>query len=335
MDRDRPSANTQTYRPYRSALLGGEDLRELNRLSPATAVRDTVLLWIQIVATWCAVGIWPYFWLTLLAVPVIGTRYYALYIIGHDGLHRRLFRSARANDLWNDLMIVGAIGAITRLNRTNHIRHHARLALPGDPDRYKYIAENKPTKIAYAFALTGLPYLLRAVGNVFLGHRPATAAPTGAPTYTVRDLGILGLWQVALIGGLSWGIGWWAYPVLWLLPVYAFTYSADIVRVFLEHSMPGDDVAGDATMRLVTYASNRIERCFFSPMNMNLHAAHHLWPSIPYYNLPEADRRMRQSPACGGLVWRGSYLAYLWQYGRQLPGFAGSRVPARLKGLPS
>ena len=318
------AVQTQKYRPYRSSYLSADQLRHLNRLRPARAVRDTILLWLQIVAAWAAVAWWPSWWMAALAIPVIGIRYYALYIIGHDGLHRRVFGDVKTNDLWNDAVIIGAIGGITRVNRANHMRHHATLALPDDPDRYKYIAANKPTRLSYGLALTGLPYVVNAVGNVFIRQRPAAAAPDDAAGYTARDLCILALWQAALIGGLSGAIGWWAYPVLWLVPVYVFTYAADIVRVFLEHSVPGEDEEADATLRLITYRSNAIERRFFAPMNMNFHTAHHLWPSIPYYNLPEADRLIRQSPmGAGGLVWRGSYLAYLWEYARTLPWFPG------------
>jgi len=319
------AGETQKYRPYRSQLLSAEQLHDLGRRHPVRMIRDTILLWLQIVIVWAAVAWWPSWWMIALAIPIVGTRYYALFLIGHDGLHRRLFRDVRTNDLWNDLLAIGPIGAITRLNRTNHMRHHATLALSGDPDRYKYIAGNRETRIDYGLALTGIPYVLRAVGNVFLGKRPTTAAPNQVAGYTGRDLAILGLWQVALVGGLSGAIGWWAYPVLWLLPVYIFTYAADIVRVFLEHSVPGNDDDADATMRLITYESNAIERVFFAPMNMNFHTAHHLWPSIPYYNLPKADRLIRQSPLRdGGLVWRGSYLAYLWEYGVKLPWFSGA-----------
>ncbi len=54
-------------------------------------------------------------------------------------------------------------------------------------------------------------------------------------------------------------------------------------------------------------------------MNMNYHAVHHLWTSIPYFNLPIADHEVRQSPASASLEWRKSYLGYLWVYLRALP----------------
>ena len=188
---------------------------------PGRAVRDTLLLWLQILCAWAAVALWPEWWVAALAIPIIGSRYYALYIIGHDGLHRRLFSRPALNDLWNDVAIIGAIGAVTRLNRANHMRHHATLALPNDPDRYKYCAANKPTRLQYAAALTGLPYVIRAVGNVFLA-RAATTQPAaeaaGTERYARRDVIILIGWQVALLGGLTCAIGWWAYPVLWLAP---------------------------------------------------------------------------------------------------------------------
>ena len=60
-------------------------------LRPGRVVFDTLWCWCGIVAAWVAVALWPTWWVVLLALPVIGTRYYALFIIGHDGLHRRLF----------------------------------------------------------------------------------------------------------------------------------------------------------------------------------------------------------------------------------------------------
>ena len=293
----------QAYGHYRKVILTARQLQALNHLSPARAVRDTILLWAQILAAWIIVARWPTWFTVLPAVVVIGTRYYALYIVAHDGLHRRLFQSRRRNDLWNDLCILGAIGAITRLNRHNHMRHHATLALPDDPDIYKYGLTNKGDRIRFIASLTGFQQIGRALHNVFLVGGTADAP---GDHYGLRDVAILAGWQVALIGGLTFCIGWWAYPLLWLLPVYVFTFAADAVRVMLEHAVE-NEAHPTVAERLITYSSSRLERTFFAPMNMNFHAAHHLWPSVPYYNLPTADAIMRSSPENKGLVWRRSY----------------------------
>jgi fatty acid desaturase len=129
---------------------------------------------------------------------------------------------------------------------------------------------------------------------------------------------ILAAWQIGLLAGMAATIGWWGYIVLWWLPVYVFTFLGDNCRSFAEHSQPRPDEEGDSD-RLITFVSNPLERLLLAPMKMNYHAAHHLWPSIPYYNLPQADREMRASPYARALEWRGSYVGYLWRYYRALP----------------
>ena len=91
-----------------------------------------------------------------------------------------------------------------------------------------------------------------------------------------------------------------------------------MVRQFLEHGHPEPDALGDRH-RLITHASNPVERLFLAPLNMNLHTAHHLWPSIPYYNLPEADRLARERNRDEELIWRSSYLSSLRHFWRALP----------------
>jgi fatty acid desaturase len=318
----------QRYAPWRTSLLTPEQLRDLCQIRSSRMVGDTLLGWVGIFAAWTLVALFPAWWSVTLAIPVIGTRYYALFIVGHDGLHRRLFANKRANDFWNDLFIMAPIGAITRLNRHNHMTHHRELATATDPDRFKYVNDNRASRLRFFLGLTALPYVWKAVGNVF-GWRKRDEAPKDpAPSeeraettdgYRASDIALIAGWQAALIGGLTYVFGWWGYPVLWLLPVYVFTFAADIVRVFCEHSLPMNDRAADETIRLISFISNPVERQFFSPNNMNCHIAHHLWPAIPYYNLPEAERLVRLLRKDGGkLLWRNSYVAYIREYSRWL-----------------
>src|ERR1700677_570180 len=81
------------YRSYRKALLTPQRVRQLSRLRPARAVADTLWCWAWIIAAWTLVATWPTWWTIAIAVPVVGTRYYALLIVGRDAIHRRLFRN--------------------------------------------------------------------------------------------------------------------------------------------------------------------------------------------------------------------------------------------------
>ena len=327
-----PSPATATefdpYQSFRKTLLSPQRVRELSKLRPVRAIADTLWLWFGILAAWTFVAIWPTWWAALLAIPVVGTRYYALLIVGHDGIHRRLFHAPRVNDNFADVFIFGPVAAITRINNQNHLGHHRHLSTPFDPDLHLFTCTGKYRWSLMLGFLTGVTSLFRSFSNVFLRSRaaaPATAASatTGRPVkapgaYNLRDIAIIVAWQVALIGGLTWLVAWWAYPVLWLAPLYGFAFLGDNLRAFAEHSQPEPDALADKH-RLITYLSNPLERLFVAPLNMNYHAAHHLWPSIPYYNLALADREIRGLPAARDLEWRKTYVGYLLRYFRLLP----------------
>lgn len=304
----------QSYHPYRRTLLAPEQLAAMNRLQSAIPVFDTLVLWAQIVACWLVVSRFPSVLTMVLAIPFIGTRYYALYIIGHDGLHRRLFASRRINDLWNDIFLIGPIGGVTRLNRRNHMAHHHLLALPEDPDRYKYADRTALSPVRFLLSMTGLGFVFTSFRNVFLAVPTGKAGRHDMPRYRLAELATVLGWQAMLVVGLTVLFGWWGYLLLWLAPVYMFTYGADMARVFLEHAVLPPGPVEDYRLRLVSYEGSFLERIVLAPKNMNFHAIHHLWPSIPYYNLPKANKLTYQNPLAENLVWRHSYLAFLRDY---------------------
>ena len=310
------------YLPYRHTLLTPMQIKQLSALRPWRAIAAIVFCWTCLLAAFALVAIHPAWWTVLLAIPVIGNRYYALFIIGHDGMHRRLFPTVRRNDFWTDLLILAPVGAITRINNCNHLAHHRNLATPQDPDRHKHACFNKADHAEFLEFLSGLSSIWKSAKSVYLTHlqknSPRVPPNSAASPYSLRDFFMLAGWFVVLAGGLSWLIGWWAYPVLWILPVYLFMFLGDNFRAFAEHSHPQNDRDSDE-QRMISYISNPFERMLVAPMNMNYHAAHHLWPSIPYYNLPAADRLIREHPDSIGLEWRKSYFGYLRRYWSALP----------------
>lgn len=307
------AARASPYYPHRG-LIPVDRVRELSELRPIRAMTEMAWCWTGILAAWTVAALWTHWWVVALAIPVVGTRFYALFIIGHDGMHRRLCRRAKVNDLVADVFIFAPIGAIVRLNKANHLEHHRHLAREDDPDRHKYSCFGKETGPRLATFLSGLASLLPVLSNVFRKSH----GPRGQRRYTGRDIAVLLGAQSTLVGGLTLAFGWWGYPLMWLVPVYVHMYLGDLIRSFLEHAHPTSDAEADEH-RLVTHRSNRLERLIIAPKNMNLHTAHHLWPSIPYYNLPAADRELRERFRGHELEWRGSYLSSLVGHLRALP----------------
>jgi len=312
---------TAIYKPYRS-LLAPEQLKKLSKLCPRKPAADVIMLWLGIFAAWGLVAWHPNWWTVLLAIPVIGTRFYGLFIIGHDGMHRRVLNSVAANDLFCDIFIFGPIGAITRINNKNHLQHHKHLSTEHDPDRHKHACFNKATVPEYILFLSGFKSLTTVLKNVYkLNYKISKEEHERERkdlNYNLRDSAILIGWQGALILGLTTAIGWWAYFVLWILPIFIHVFLADLVRSFLEHASAESDEEADEH-RLISYQSNRIEKTLLAPMNMNYHAAHHLWTSIPYYNLPEANNILKKSKFSQKILWRNSYFNFAIKYFLSLP----------------
>lgn len=308
------------YLDARRSLVDPKLIRELSKQRPARVWRDTLLCWAFIVSAWVGAAVIDQWWAVAAAFVVVGNRFYALFIIGHDGLHRRLFSTVAANDRFNNAFVMAPMGAITRINNRNHLSHHQHLGSEQDPDRYKHACVNKNSRLGVLGYVTAVSSVYLSVRNVFVrGRRSAAAESTGGAGYRLGEAAAILGWQAALVAGLTWAFGWWGYPVLWVLPVFSLTVLADNLRAFLEHSHPEPDEVADAH-RLVTNMPRWLERQWLAPMNMNFHAAHHLWPSIPYYNLPKADAALRQAPrAHEVMVWRGSYLGYLRRYLAAVP----------------
>lgn len=294
----------------------------MTRIDFSIAARDTILLWTQILAAWYTAAIIGNLAAQIICGAIVGNRYYSLYIIGHDGLHRRIHSNKSVNDWWTNIFLIGPLGAVVRINRNNHMEHHKRLNLSGDPDRYKYQSRSGTSITKFLYSLTGLNFVLRALMNVYT--KKNSKKNQHAARHNITELITIASIQISLVGTLTHAFGPWGYVTMWLIPVYIFTFCADMIRVYCEHSVDSDTADASLASRMPTYKSTIIERIILSPMNMNHHAAHHLWPSIPYYKLPVATElaihRVRmQCPDAPPIEFKGRYIDHLCRHACNKP----------------
>jgi fatty acid desaturase len=85
--------------------------------------------------------------------------------------------------------------------------------------------------------------------------------------------------------------GWLYYLALWVLPSVTVLGVVFRIRQIAEHSGVEDEHELNATRTVVP---TLFERMLIAPCGINWHLEHHLFPSVPFYNLPRLHKRLMQ-----------------------------------------
>jgi len=217
----------------------------------------------------------------------------------HEAVHGTL----SSNPIWNRWL--GALCAWPVLQnfaayRVLHLNHHNHLGLEGDPDHYNNY--------------THWSWLLFAMnwGRLIIGY----------PVY-ITAIPILGFRQ-----GRGWERFWIVLEVCcvvamvvlalrlpipravlihgWLIPMLIINTLVNIrgmsQHTLLEHH--SDPILG--TRSILT---NRVTAFFMC--NENYHLEHHLYPRVPWYNLPRLHRAMKEDLVARGAPYISSYFAFV------------------------
>jgi fatty acid desaturase len=309
-----------------------ETVLEWMKVRPSRAYRDLVVGWLCIALAIAAAVLFPVWWVYILTFFVIGFSQYALFILGHDAIHWALHPDRSTNDLLSKWLIHGPMFMGLEDGRRNHLQHHKLLGSESDPDRYLHSIENKNSKLKLLLYCLGISTFAKTVLKVTpfgkLMLREETERPVATREASSESTSNLLLdyfkqrapvivTQPILIAVLyAAGLPLWAYPVLWVAPIYFCVFLPDEVRAFCDHAVPiTPDSLADAR-RLVSFVPPAIEAVVFSPHNMNLHAEHHLWPSVPYYNIPTIRTFLKGRPE---VTVRRSYVGFLFRLFLSLP----------------
>ena len=279
--------------------LSAEQLKELYTRNDLRAVLQVSGTLGAIAATLFTFWVFPGVVTFSVAFVVIGTLQHRLSIVQHEANHYNLFRNRRLNDL------IGGIAAnsvgFTMAYRDQHNTHHRLLGSPEDPDDPNY----RPYPASLTYFLRDLLTHVSGVAAVlqFARQTSAKQQPRRQKGARARDWGVIGVCavQAALVTAF-WTAGHpLYYLLLWIAPLVCCAKTLTHFRNLAEHVILRD-IDDPELSRLRTLRSNPIERFFFAPMNFHLHAEHHFYPSIPYYNLPRAHELMANQPAYGDCV---------------------------------
>ncbi|MFL6565283.1 MAG: fatty acid desaturase family protein [Burkholderiales bacterium] len=253
-----------------------------------------------------AVAIALYFWpnplVIAFAVFIIGTRQHALFVIAHDAAHYLLYERRWLNDLaGRACATVQGLSMCTY--RVIHRLHHNNLYGELDPDtalhggypRGKAYLLKKLMKDlsgltawkTYAYFLGGAPALNTATQ---VALRPLDDTSGKLRLEAKRDRNVVIVFHLALLFAFA-GAGYIVqYLVLWVLPLVTVVQALLRLRAIAEHGATSD-FSSPLTAARTNTGPAWLEWLIF-PHHVNYHIEHHLYASVPHYNLPALHREM-------------------------------------------
>ncbi|HKU44983.1 MAG TPA: fatty acid desaturase [Polyangiales bacterium] len=290
--------------------------RKYSSISNARGSLDLIASW-GVIALVCA---WLHFqptaWAFAIAFVVISSRQALLANLAHDAWHTLCFRPRRLNDWIGALCYAYPVGIPFHHDRARHFTHHRRVGHADDPDwvNYSHTARQSRRDLARFFAgrLFGSLLVETALSVLKNRGRPRVALPSHVDSRGPRhEMLRVALVQLALVVLFGWSVAWWAYGVLWLLPLATLTAFCNSLRAFAEHAAQS---GAEPAERLRDLDAGLLSRLFLCPAHFNFHALHHEYPSVPHYRLRSfrSDEAARlPAPAAGYVAVLREYVAAL------------------------
>lgn len=263
---------------------------------------------------------WHYAWM----VPAMGLCQYYLVISGHEAVHSTLVWPRWLNELFG---VAGQamVGVNFTAYRIQHLDHHKVRTRAEDPDGhiYGWVVEAPPGLRRFIVLLLGTPIeiLIKIYqkGTGGIGNKKKHSAKLEARKR--RDtLLVIGA-QLALIA-VTWATTglFWGYLLLWILPLFGVAVFLNRCRIVVEHGLAqliaqqlpgGFQEFGGLRIPTVDIVPNTLERLVFAPFRFNHHCCHHLFMTVPHYNLPALRQLLRDHGYSGYHEVHGSYLTAL------------------------
>jgi len=253
-----------------------------------------------------AIGVALYYWpnplVLLVCILIIGTRQHALFVIAHDAAHYLLYDNRLLND------VVGRTCAMLQglsmcTYRVIHRMHHNNLYGALDPDTAlhggyprgrAYLIRKLLKDVSgltawktYAYFLGGAPALNTST-NVAL--RPLDDTSAKLRQEALHDRNMVIAFHVLLLGAFAWSGYLVQYLVLWILPLVTVVQAILRLRAIAEHGAT-TDFSSPLTAARTNLAPAWLEWLIF-PHQVNYHIEHHLYASVPHYNLRALHEEM-------------------------------------------
>lgn len=236
----------------------------------------------------------------LSSIAIIASRQHALGILMHDGTHYRLFKNRVVNDVICDFFCSFPIGLSTNLYRREHLLHHQFVNTEKDPYVQAMSQERdwdwpKTQFDCLKVMISDLLAINTAQWLKALSHWMTSSnffkVEEAKPLVSQRERICFLSFVTCLIGCLWITGGWLQFLIFWIVPGYTILTMFTRMRSIAEHLM----LENEHELNRTRHVDGRwFERATIAPLCINYHIAHHMFASVPFYNLPKLHERLME-----------------------------------------
>ncbi|MCF6320996.1 MAG: fatty acid desaturase family protein [Rhizobiaceae bacterium] len=269
--------------------ISARELKQLSQLQPWKVVAALTFDWAVIFAA-IIISEWSQSWLVwLLAAAIIGGRMHALSGLIHDFAHYRFINNKAASDWVGDLFLAWPILATIDGYRRNHLPHHRYLNTDKDPDWSIKLGSREFTfPQEMRFSILNLLGYFVALSS--LRDMKSMLTRIKSDDLFDRRYKLLRVLYFVIIATAFTITGTWKqYFLYWFIPSFTLFFLFLYIRSVADHFGPTMDHSKllKSSRTLLPYWWERI---FFCPHHLNFHLDHHLYPSVPFFNLPKLNK---------------------------------------------
>ena len=281
---------TDSYQKNVDRFIEPATLRALSKMRPWRSSAQIVLEWIGIAGAiyLCSRYFDP--WLYILTVMWIGARQNALLVLMHEGVHYRLFQNKKLNDWVGEVCTAWPVLVTLYGFRQTHWAHHRHVNQPEDPDWQRKQNE------MFTFPKSGWEMLwitLKCWSGIYaLIAIPQLNVVTTVPPKIKYFR--LAFYLAVLTASIVFHF-WQGLLLFWIVPLFTYFFWVLYVRGVAEH-FGGIEHHADLLQQTRHIEANLFERLFLAPNYIHVHIGHHLYPSVPFYNLGKLQETLMQNP---------------------------------------
>ncbi len=284
--------------------LSREDIRRLKELRTLpNLIKIPLFAGFMAFLTWVAwttdseIGRWG-------AYIGIGYLWMSMVTFMHDGTHNTLFRPRWANMAFGILCMIPLMASFIAF-KEDHLDHHRYNRSYRDPDAFTMGKRSIADFIAfYAYIVAGAVLSFLHFNLLY------------PVQHFQRKQWAIHLFETALKSACYWMLLAWAVHndvlaktlEVWLIPVFFFSLFNSMRFIAEHYETPWNEgqLVGSRTI-----LSNPVHSFFWN--NINWHIGHHVYPSVPWYNLVKLHRLMEPAIEAKGAIVDRSYLAVFFR----------------------